>query len=178
MNALPSDLREPRTGRSGNPILREDADASGPPLRRFGVADSASDFGEGEAVVVRFVAIGGTRPAMTAGRGACFARPAAQGRTGKKKPRPAAPHLDFHPLPLVPTLSTSSVDRSRHASPARVERRLGGTRRHVSSRLPARTLATSSISVGARGAKLVPSADRLRAVVARGRTRGKGVLAA
>jgi len=169
VNAIPSDLRVPRTGRSGNPILREDADASGPPARRFiGVADSASEHGEGGSVAVGMDAVGGTRPAMTADRGACFARSAAQGRSGSN-PRPVASHLDFQHSPSAPTRPASCAHRPRP----------GGTRRRSSSRFPAQSLASPSISVGARGAKLVPSAERLSlAARARGRTRGKGVLAA
>jgi len=158
--------------------IREDAGVTGLSASRFGVWASSFDCREGEPLDIRDGKTGGTRHAKRVRRGADFARPAAQGRS-RGRPRRFVLHLDFHPLLLAATLTQPGVERSRRSLSAQAEGRLDGTSRRYASRGQARQpLPCRSTSVEARGHKLVPSSGCGIADPARGRTRGKGVLAA
>lgn len=177
MNAIPSDFRMLRAGRSGMSSIREDAGVTGLSASRFGALASSSDCREGETLHIGDGSTGGTRHAKRARRGADFARPAAQGRSGRK-PRQIALHLEFQPLHLAATLTQPGVEPSRRSLSAQAEGRPDETVRHSTSRGQAQPLPCSSASVEVRGTKLVPSSGCAIADPARGRTRGKGVLAA
>lgn len=158
--------------------IREDAGVTGLSAGRFGAMASSFDCREGEPLDIRDGKTGGTRHAKRAGRGADFARPAAQGRF-RGRPRRIALHLDFHPLHLAATPTHPGVERSRRSPSAQAEGRPDGTARLDTSRGQAQQpLPCCSTSVEARGLKLVPSSGCAIADPARGRTRGKGVLAA
>ncbi len=174
MNAIPCESRTPLTGRSGGgePQGCRDhhgtADLSFPGSRLWSQARRVRQARGGR--------ISGTRHATKAGRGVPVARLTAQGRVGHRS-RHIALHRASHRLLSARTSAHPSAAPPFLLSPARPYGGSPGTIRQLGSRRAAQSPQCLPARIEARGTKLVSTGVDARAS-ARGKSRGKGVLAA
>ena len=123
--------------------------------------------------------IGGTRHAKTVCRGALKQRRAAQGRVGDRfPPRHIARHLVSHLLLSAKTSAQADVVRPFFLGGARLRSAKGSTTRGAVSRQQAQPEKCYSLLPETRNTSLVQPGGNVIPTLARGLSRGKGVLAA
>ena len=178
MNANPSGSRTPSTGCRGGLDTRKDlAATSGPPLdlRQLDVLAQIGD----ETFKRRDGSNGGTRHAKMVCRGALMQRGAAQGRVGDQfPPRHIAHHLVPHLLLSAKTSAHADVVRLFLLGGVCLRAGKGSTTRGAVSWQQAQPEKCYSLPAEARNTRLVQSGGDVNPTLARGLSRGKGVLAA
>jgi hypothetical protein len=178
VNANPSGSRTPSTGcRGGLDTRKELAATSGPPLdlRQLDVLARIGD----ETFVRLDGSNGGTRHAKTVCRGALRQRRAAQGRVGDQfPPRQIAHHLVSHLLLSAKTSAQADVVRPFLSGGARTRSAKESTNQSALSWQQAQPEICSSLPAEARNTRLVQPGGDVTPTLARGLSRGKGVLAA
>ena len=178
MNANPSGSRTPSTGCRGELDTRKDFAATS--VLPLGLRQSD--------VLGRFCAEtlertdgpnGGTRHAKTVCRGALKQRRAAQGRVGDQfPPRHIARHLVSHLLLSAKTSAHADVVRPFFLGGARLRSAKGSTTLGAVSWQQAQPDKCYSLRFEARNTSLVQPGGNVIPTLARGLSRGKGVLAA
>jgi len=178
VNANPSGSRTPSTGcRGGLDTRKEFAATSGPPLglRQLDmlarIGDETGQQLDGSS--------GGTRHAKTVCRGALEQRHAAQGRVGDQfPPRHIAHHLVAHLLLSAKTSASADVVRQFFLGGAGLRSAKGSTTQSAVSWQEAQPEKCYSLPDDARNTTLVQPGGDVTPTLARGLSRGKGVLAA
>jgi hypothetical protein len=178
VNANPSGSRTPSTGcRGGLDTRKELAATSGLPLGRrqsdvLGrICAETFEWTDGSN--------GGTRHAKTVCRGALKQRRAAQGRVGDHfPPRHIASHLVSHLLLSAKTSAQADVVRLFLLGGARLQSAKGSTTLSAVSWQQAQPEKCYSLPPEARNTRLVQPGGNVIPTLARGLSRGKGVLAA
>jgi hypothetical protein len=178
VNANPSGSRTPSTGcRGGSDTRKELAATSGPPssLGQLDVLARICD----ETLERLDGSNGGTRHAKTVCRGALKQRRAAQGRVGDQfPPRHVARHLVSHLLLSAKTSAQADVVRPFLLGGARLRSAKGSTTHCAVSWPQAQPENCYSHPSEARNTRLVQPGGNVIPTLARGLSRGKGVLAA
>jgi hypothetical protein len=178
VNANPSGSRTPSTGcRGGLDTRKELAATSGPPLG-LGQLDVLARVGD-ETFERLDGANGGTRLAKTVCRGALTQRRAAQGRVGDQfPPRHIARHLGSHLLLSAKTSAQADAVRPCLRGGARLRSAKGSTTQSAVSWQMAQPEKCYSLLPETRNTSLVQPGGNVIPTLARGLSRGKGVLAA
>jgi len=178
VNANPSGSRTPSTGcRGGSDTRKELAAISGPPLG-LRQLDVLARIGH-ETCQRLDGSNGGTRHAKMVCRGALNQRRAAQGRVGDQfPPRHIARHLVSHLLLSAKTSAPADVVRPFLLGGARLRSAKGSTTRSAVSWQQAQPEKCYSLPPEARNTRLVQPGGNVIPTLARGLSRGKGVLAA
>jgi hypothetical protein len=174
VNAIPSEPRTPRAGRSGGARCRDDAIITGPPVVRVKGADCGLEPGKTASRDADETC--GMRQAKKGGRRVPVARLTAQGRVGQSS-RHVVTHLASLPLLSARTSVLPDADRYVRSTSCPSRLRNAPWVLQVSMRSVAQPQMCSSLETRRGGAKLVPTADGAPAHF-RGEFRRKGVLAA
>jgi hypothetical protein len=173
VNAIPSEPRAPRTGRSGGVSFRDVAITSGPLV--FPGQLRGRGFRRGNSPGLTTGETRGKRHVEEARRTVLVARLIAQGRVGLWS-RHIACHLASHQL-LWATSAQRNAGRQAPGSQVPRGAETRGMPQALFARLEARPLWSHAQESSAYGARRVPSRFDAPAS-ARGPSRGKGVLAA
>jgi hypothetical protein len=178
VNANPSGSRTPQTGCQGWSKARRVLEAVAEPPSSYARNDVAAGM-IGRPASQASGAIGGTRHAMTVCRGALNLRCAAQGRVGDQAvPRHVVRHLASHLLLLAITSAPPDAVRPFMLVGTRFWPSDESTVRSHASRPTAQPGDCPSPRSGARDTDLVQPGCDVVETLARGHSRGKGVLAA
>jgi hypothetical protein len=177
VNAIPSKSRTPRVGYSGRMSLRDVASISEPSVDRAGPA--SLDLRGGKRVGCSMYLNDGKRHAEKASRGGISARLTAQGRVGQRS-RHIAPHLALHRLLSAQLSAHRDADRPLPFPLAwnwtlRVSR---GTFCHLILRPEFQPGRCSAPRLEADDTKQLVATGDGNTTSSRGKSRGKGVLAA